>query len=234
MVNVAEVPRDARGRFVPRAMENDGREAKVSLAASNTVNGVYQWKAETVYEDPSLPGYRVVHLLDEMDLARWGQQQMHCGGSHYKWTTLERRWYFFTVLRPGGKSDGTLHMKPVEYLFVRHPDDNKGPTKGNTLYTGPSHGGESYARSTTYDTTYNNVYADYYDSHGMRHGVPELKEAGNKSYEFDGKPQAILSLECGHKAPDKVVQMFAGFLNSLPSEPMDWGAIARRAHPHDY
>lgn len=150
--------RNRRGQFV--TVEEKARE-DAEYAAKRAWSNL-----EVVKEFDD--GKKLVQVTDPEDLTKWGKEMGHCGGSHYKWTTIENIWHFLTVLDEHGKVHCTWHLKDKEWFKKAHPDDDY--AKGmSEWYTGPHEMGLKYTKSTTYDRDYS---VDYNYAEGKYVGTP--------------------------------------------------------------
>jgi hypothetical protein len=149
---MADRVRNRRGQFV--TPEEKARE-------DEQYSQMYGWNGlEVIKEFPD--GNKLVRVTEAEDLTKWGKMMGHCGGSHYKWTTIERIWHFLTVIDTNGKPHCTWHLKDKAWVGTPHPDDApEGKYSGNgaSTYVGPHEMGLKFGRSTTYDLGGRGVYS---------------------------------------------------------------------------
>ena len=162
--------RDIHGRFVTPD-EKAAQEAEIAAR--------WHWEAPEVLREYD-NGLRLVSLRDYRDLAKWGKNQSHCGGTHYKWVGEQQIWHFLTFLDKNNRCHGSVHLKDKEWFKKPHPEDTvkRAVVAGAGTFT-PAVPDGLWCKSTDYEsyTNYKSFANDYH----------------NKSYKLFDKEVVVLS-----------------------------------------
>ena len=151
-----------------------------------------EWKAPAVvWRPPDNPDITLVQITEPEDLWAWGAYMGHSAGNYQKWAIDTPIWAFLTFLDGEGWPHCTIHLKEKQWLYKRHPDDDKADMLG--LYRhGPVQDEDGKVKYWPPSTTYDDVDPLYRYPIDFGGRVMAVMDAAHKDKDYLWPPERAL------------------------------------------
>ena len=80
---------------------------------------------KSIWTPPDHPEIGLFHITNAKDLVTWAHWMGHSGARYQHWAIDVPIWHFLTFLDKEGYPHCTIHLKDTEWLYRKHPDDDK-------------------------------------------------------------------------------------------------------------